>query len=72
MEISLTNLKQNKHVKTLQRNADLLLMNKKEMYNALESVQEFFNRMPDTKFKGDKPHELDMVEKMNGLGFNIR
>ena len=70
MELSLQDIRQNKTVKDLQDKARFLLMSKKEMYNTLLAVQEVCNRNP--KFVGDKPHELDMVEKMNGLGFNIK
>lgn len=72
MEATINDIKNHKIVKDLQRGADLILMNKKEMYNALLAVQEYFNRIPDSKFSGKKPHELDMVEKMNELGFIIK
>lgn len=70
METTLYTIKNTKIIKDLQDTGKFLLMNKKEIYNTLLAVQEVFNRNP--KFKGDKPHELDMVEKMNGLGFNIK
>lgn len=70
MELTINDIKQNNAVKNLQNTARFLLMNKKDMYNTLIAVQEYFNREP--KFKGDKPHELDMVDKMNGLGFIIK
>jgi len=62
MEITADKLLQNKTVKKLHRKAKVLTSNKDEIYTALESVQEFFNR---------QPLRLFMCEKMKALGFDI-
>lgn len=71
MGINIDDITQNPVVKKLQRGANLLLMNKKGMYNCLEAVQEYFNRLPETKFNGVYPYEIDMAKKMKELGFDI-
>lgn len=71
MEIAIEKITEHKAVKKLQRNVEILSTKKYEMYECLESVQEYFNRLGIKKFNPDTPHAKEMCEKMKALGFDI-
>lgn len=71
MEIAIEKFTEHEVVKKLHRKAKVITSNKDELYSALESVREFFNRKPIRLFNKDTDHAQDMIKKMKSLGLDI-